>query len=148
MSEAIFTITELSREFDVTLRTIRYYEDQGLLFPQRSGQQRIYSKRDRTRLKLALRGKRLGLSLAEIKDVIDMYDTARDEGGQLLKFLAALEQRRAALEQQRQDISALLAEIKGFERQCREILATESRQGKRAKSGQPRRAVRTTAARS
>ncbi|MBI5923030.1 MAG: MerR family DNA-binding transcriptional regulator [Betaproteobacteria bacterium] len=126
MGQSTFTITELSREFDVTPRTIRYYEDQGLLFPRREGLQRVYSKRDRTRLKLALRGKRLGLSLAEIKDVIDMYDTARDEEGQLVKFLAALKQRRAALQQQREDIEALLAEINGFEQQCRDILANEA----------------------
>lgn len=123
MSQATFTITELSREFDVTPRTIRYYEGQGLLFPGREGQQRVYSKRDRIRLKLALRGKRLGLSLAEIKGLIDMYDTAQDESEQLVKFVAALEQRRASLEQQREDIEALLAEITGFEQQCREILA-------------------------
>lgn len=126
MSQSTFTITELSREFDVTPRTIRYYEDQGLLFPRREGLQRVYSKRDRTRLKLTLRGKRLGLSLAEIKSMIDMYDTARDEEGQLVKFLAALTQRRATLQQQREDIEALLAEINGFEQQCRDILAAEA----------------------
>lgn len=141
MSEATFTITELSREFDVTPRTIRYYEDQGLLFPQRSGLQRVYAKRDRTRLKLALRGKRLGLSLAEIKGMIDMYDTAQDEEGQLVKFLAALAQRRAALEQQREDIEALLAEINGFELQCRELLAAEAPRVTRAKSKRSRRAA-------
>ena len=75
-----------------------------------------------TRLKLALRGKRLGLSLAEIKDLIDMYDTAEDESSQLLSFLGALAQRRAALEQQRDDIQAVLKEIARFERQCREML--------------------------
>lgn len=133
MSEATFSITELSREFDVTPRTIRYYEDQGLLSPQRAGLQRVYTKRDRTRLKLALRGKRLGLSLAEIKSMIDMYDTVQDEEGQLVKFLAALAQRRAALEQQREDIEALLAEISGFEQQCRELLAAEAPRGAKAK---------------
>lgn len=141
MSEATFTITELSREFDVTPRTIRYYEDQGLLFPQRSGLQRVYSKRDRTRLRLALRGKRLGLSLAEIKGMIDMYDTAQDEEEQLVKFLAALAQRRAALEQQREDIAALLAEITGFEQQCRELLAAEAPRAGRAKAKRSRRAA-------
>jgi len=133
MSQSTFTITELSREFDVTPRTIRYYEDQGLLFPRREGLQRVYSKRDRTRLKLTLRGKRLGLSLAEIKDVIDMYDTARDEEGQMVKFLAALRQRRAALQQQREDIEALLAEINGLEQQCRDILAAEAAGNTRVK---------------
>lgn len=141
MSEATFTITELSREFDVTPRTIRYYEDQGLLFPQRSGLQRVYAKRDRTRLKLALRGKRLGLSLAEIKSMIDMYDTAQDEEGQLVKFLAALAQRRAALEQQREDIEALLAEISGFEQQCRELLDEEVPRGAAKKTKRARRAA-------
>ncbi|MFA7281055.1 MAG: MerR family DNA-binding transcriptional regulator [Sterolibacterium sp.] len=141
MSQATFTITELSREFDVTPRTIRYYEDQGLLFPRREGLQRVYAKRDRTRLKLALRGKRLGLSLAEIKDVIDMYDTARDEEGQLVKFLAALQQRRAALQQQREDIEALLAEINGFEQQCQDILASEAAATTRTKSKRVRQSA-------
>jgi DNA-binding transcriptional MerR regulator len=141
MSQSTFTITELSREFDVTPRTIRYYEDQGLLFPRREGLQRVYTKRDRTRLKLALRGKRLGLSLAEIKDVIDMYDTARDEEGQLVKFLAALQQRRAALQQQREDIEALLAEINGFEQQCQDILASEAAATTRTKTKRVRQSA-------
>jgi len=122
MKEPTFTITELSRDFDITPRTIRYYEHQGLLSPQRAGQQRIYTKRDRTRLKLALRGKRLGLSLAEIKDLIDMYNTTRDQSSQLSSFLGALTKRKASLEQQREDIEAVLAEINGFEEQCRLIL--------------------------
>ena len=138
MSQSTFTITELSREFGVTPRTIRYYEDQGLLFPDREGLQRVYSKRDRTRLKLTLRGKRLGLSLAEIKGMIDMYDTAQDEEGQLVKFLAALTQRRATLQQQRQDIEALLSEINGFEQQCRGILATEAAAASRSKGKRTR----------
>ena len=86
---------------------------------------RVYSKRDQARLKLALRGKRLGLSLAEIKDLIGMYDTAQDESSQLLSFLDVLAQRRAALEQQRDDIQAVLREIARFERQCRELLKSE-----------------------
>jgi len=141
MSEATFSITDLSREFDVTPRTIRYYEDQGLLFPRRSGLQRVYAKRDRTRLKLALRGKRLGLSLAEIKSMIDLYDTAQDEEGQLVKFLAALAQRRAALERQREDIEVLLTEISGFEQQCRELLAAEVPRDPTAPAKRPRRRV-------
>ncbi|HEX8986731.1 MAG TPA: MerR family DNA-binding transcriptional regulator [Rhodocyclaceae bacterium] len=123
MSEPTFTISELSREFNVTPRAIRHYEDQGLIFPQRAGQSRVYSKRDRTRLKLTLRGKRLGLSLGEIKELIDMYDTAPDESSQLVRLLDVLARRRAALEQQREDIEAVLAELDGFERQCREILS-------------------------
>jgi DNA-binding transcriptional MerR regulator len=111
------------------------------LFPRREGLQRVYTKRDRTRLKLALRGKRLGLSLAEIKDVIDMYDTARDEEGQLVKFLAALQQRRAALQQQREDIEALLAEINGFEQQCQDILASEAAATTRTKTKRVRQSA-------
>ncbi len=122
MGESTFTISELSREFAVTPRTIRYYEDQGLLSPRREGRQRVYAKRDRTRLKLALRGKRLGFSLADIKEMIDMYDTARGEGTQLAKFLAGLGERKAALRQQQRDIEELLAEIDSLEGQCRELL--------------------------
>lgn len=123
MGEPTYTITELAREFEVTPRAIRHYEAQGLIFPQRSGQQRVYSKRDRTRLRLTLRGKRLGLALTEIKELIDMYETAPDQSSQLVKLLAVLAKRRAALEQQREDIEAVLAEIDAFESQCRDLLA-------------------------
>jgi DNA-binding transcriptional MerR regulator len=119
------TITELAREFGVTTRAIRYWESHGLVSPAREGGNRIYSKRDQTRLKLALRGKRLGLSLAEIRELIDMYDTAEDESSQLLSFLDVLAQRRASLEQQRDDIQAVLKEIARFERQCREMLKSD-----------------------
>jgi DNA-binding transcriptional MerR regulator len=124
MGESTFTITELAREFAITPRAIRHYEDQGLILPQREGQQRVYSKRDRTRLRLTLRGRRLGLTLAEIKELIDMYDAAPDESSQLVKLLAVLDKRRAALEQQREDIEAVLTELVDFEQQCREILKT------------------------
>ena len=120
-----FSISDLAREFDITPRTIRFWEDQGLLFPRREGQTRVFSRRDRTRLKLALRGKRLGLSLARIKEMIEMYDTARDESSQLLKFLDVLAERRAAYERQREDIEAVLGEIADFEQVCRELLAQE-----------------------
>ncbi len=123
MAEPTFTISDLSREFNVTPRTIRHYEAQGLISPERAGQTRIYSKRDRTRLKLSLRGKRLGLSLVEIKELIDMYDTAPDESSQLVKVLDVLAKRKQALLQQREDIEAVLDELQAFERQCREILA-------------------------
>lgn len=125
MSDPTFTITELAREFNLTPRAIRHYEEQGLLSPARAGQQRVYSKRDRTRLKLTLRGRRLGLSLPAIKELIDMYDTAPDQSSQLVKLLGVLATRRAALEQQREDIEAVLAEIDSFERQCRELLAAK-----------------------
>ena len=121
-----FSISDLAREFDITPRTIRFWEDQGLLFPRREGQTRVFSRRDRTRLKLALRGKRLGQSLARIKEMIEMYDTARDESSQLLKFLDVLSERRAAYERQREDIAAVLDEIAGFEQVCRELLAQEA----------------------
>ena len=124
-----FSISDLAREFDITPRTIRFWEDQGLLFPRREGQTRVFSRRDRTRLKLALRGKRLGLSLARIKEMIEMYDTARDESSQLLKFLDVLSERRAAYERQREDIAAGLDEIAGFEQVCRELLAQEAATG-------------------
>jgi DNA-binding transcriptional MerR regulator len=124
--ESRYSIADLAREFAMTPRAIRYYEDRGLLLPKREGVQRVYSKRDRTRLKLALRGKRLGLSLAEIRELIDMYDTATDGSPQLLKFLTVLASRKAALEQQREDIEAVLAEIRRFEHQCQALLAEPS----------------------
>ena len=96
-----YTISDLAREFDLTTRAMRFYEDMGLLQPERSGpggRNRIYSARDRTRLKLTLRAKRLGLSLSEAKDIIDMYDSPRDTGPQLKKFLAVLAQHRRQLE--------------------------------------------------
>jgi len=119
---AEFSISELAREFDITPRAIRFYEDQGLLAPRRDGQRRIYSSRDRTRLKLTLRGKRLGLSLSEIRDLIDMYEPGRDERPQLERFLAVLEAHKASLEQQREDIEAQLSEIQAFEKKVRKQL--------------------------
>ncbi len=117
-----FSISELAREFDVTPRAIRFYEDQGLLAPKRDGQRRIYSPRDRTRLKLTLRGKRLGLTLSEIRDLIDMYEPGRDERPQLERFLAVLEEHKASLVQQRADIEAQLSEIRTFEKKVRKQL--------------------------
>jgi len=117
-----FSISELAREFDVTPRAIRFYEDQGLLAPRRDGQRRIYTARDRTRLKLTLRGKRLGLSLSEIRELIDMYEPGRDERPQLKRFLAVLESHRAGLLQQRADIEAQLAELQAFEKKVQKQL--------------------------
>ena len=113
---AEFSISELASEFDVTPRAIRFYEDHGLLAPTRAGQRRIYSPRDRTRLKLTLRGKRLGLTLSEIRELIDMYEPGRDERPQLKRFLAVLEAHRASLLQQRADIEAQLTELHAFEK--------------------------------
>jgi DNA-binding transcriptional MerR regulator len=132
MSEPTYTIAELAREFELTPRAIRYYEDQGLIAPARAGVQRVYSKRDRTRLRLTLRGKRLGLSLAAIGELIDMYDTAPDQSSQLVKLLEVLARRRGKLEQQREDIAAVLGEIDAFEAQCRSLLAAKATRRKRS----------------
>jgi len=118
-----FAISDLAREFGITPRTIRFWEDQGILSPEREGSKRVFTRRDRARLKMALRGKRLGLSLAEIKDLIGMYASTEDETPQLLECLRVMEKRRAALEQQREDIEAMLTEISQFERQCEQELA-------------------------
>lgn len=123
MPSSTWTISELAREFDVTPRTIRFYEDQGIVSPAREGRNRIFGPRDRTRLKLALRGKRLGLQLAEILTLIDMYDGPGDTEVQLRQYLSVLEQHRATLEQQRRDIDDTLQEISEQERQCRALLA-------------------------
>jgi DNA-binding transcriptional MerR regulator len=117
-----FSISDLAREFDVTPRAIRFYEDQGLLAPRRDGQRRIYTPRDRTRLKLTLRGKRLGLSLSEIRELIDMYEPGRDERPQLERFLSVLEIHKASLLQQRADLEAQLSELQTFERRVRKQL--------------------------
>jgi DNA-binding transcriptional MerR regulator len=116
------TISDLAQEFGITTRTIRHYEQQGLLCPTRHGQNRLFSKRDRVRLKLALRGARLGLTLAEIRELFDMYDLAHGEKLQLEQFLAKLQRRRDLLEQQREDIDVMLEEISFFERQCHKLL--------------------------
>ena len=121
MNETTYSIAELAREFELTPRAIRYYEDQGLITPARAGVQRVYTKRDRTRLKLTLRGKRLGLSLAEIRELIDMYDSA-PESSQLARLLEVLARQRAKLAQQREDIEAVLGELDTFETQCRNLL--------------------------
>ena len=119
---AEFSISELAREFDITPRAIRFYEDQGLLAPKRDGQRRIYTPRDRTRLKLTLRGKRLGLTLSEIRELIDMYEPGRDARPQLERFLAVLEDHKASLLQQRDDIEAQLGELRTFEKRVRKQL--------------------------
>ena len=116
------SIGELATEFDVTPRAIRFYEDHGLLAPKRAGQRRIYSPRDRTRLKLTLRGKRLGLTLSEIRELIDMYEPGRDERPQLMRFLAVLEAHKSTLLQQRGDIEAQLSELQAFEKKIRKQL--------------------------
>ena len=118
-----FTIGELAREFDLTTRAIRFYEDCGLLTPQRSGRNRVYTQRDRTRLKLTLRGKRLGLTLAEVKELVDMYESPRDTLPQLKKFLVVLAAHREQLEQQMADLHATLDEVRSHEKEARRLLA-------------------------
>lgn len=124
--QATFSISDIAREFNITQRTVRFYEDQGLIAPRRDGRTRVFTRRDRTRLKLALRGKRLGLSLAEIKELICMYDTARDERTQLAEVLLVLGRRKSALLQQREDIEVVLGELASFEEQCRKLLADDA----------------------
>jgi DNA-binding transcriptional MerR regulator len=125
MATTTYTISDLAREFDLTTRAMRFYEDMGLLRPERSGpggRNRIYSARDRTRLKLTLRAKRLGLSLTEAKDIIDMYDSPRDTGPQLRKFLTILAQHRQQLEDQMAELQANLEEVKTHEKEARALL--------------------------
>ena len=121
-----YTITELAREFDITPRAIRFYEDQGLLTPKREGtggRTRVYSARERTRLKLTLRGKRLGLTLSEIKSLVDMYESPKDTSAQMNRFMGVLARHRETLEQQREDIEVALSEITQHEDECKQMLA-------------------------
>jgi DNA-binding transcriptional MerR regulator len=128
-SEPTFAIGELAREFDITPRSIRFYEEQGLLSPQRTGQNRIYLNKDRVRLKLILRGKRLGFSLAEVNTLFNMYDTNPNSAVQLEAMLEMTEQKRAVLNQQLEDIKMLMTELDDVESRCREELA-ELKRGK------------------
>ena len=138
-----YTISALAKEFALTTRAIRFYEDEGLIAPQRVGRVRVYGERERVRLKLILRGKRLGLALAEIAGLLDMYEVSRNERGQLAKFVELLADRRARLLQQKDDIDATLAEIDGIERECRRQLkdaaqtrAAAHREGRAGSGGQ------------
>jgi DNA-binding transcriptional MerR regulator len=125
-----YSISDLAKEFDLTTRAMRFYEDMGLLQPERSGpggRNRVYSGRDRTRLKLTLRAKRLGLSLTEAKDIIDMYDSPRDTAAQLEKFLQVLASHQLALEAQMMDLQANMDELKVHQREAKALLAKVSR---------------------
>jgi DNA-binding transcriptional MerR regulator len=122
-----YTISELSKEFDVTPRAIRFYEDQGLISPSRKGSRRIYKERDRIRLKLILRGKRLGFSLAEVKESFQLYDSDLGEVGQLSFLLEKIAQRRAILEQQQKDIKIVLAEMNDVEARAKKALGKLSK---------------------
>jgi DNA-binding transcriptional MerR regulator len=126
MATQTYSISDLAREFDLTTRAIRFYEDMGLLTPERAGpggRLRVYSAKDRTRLKLTLRAKRLGFSLIEAKDIIDMYDSPRDTASQLKKFLTVLGSHRAETELQLAELQAQLDEIKAHEREAKALLA-------------------------
>lgn len=121
--EQTFTIGELAKEFDITPRSIRFYEEQGLITPSRTGRNRIYNNKDRVRLKLILRGKRLGFSLAEVNNLFELYDTNPDSAIQLETMLSMTEQKRAVLRQQLEDIQMLMGELDEVEARCREELA-------------------------
>jgi DNA-binding transcriptional MerR regulator len=134
---AVFTISELAREFALTTRAIRFYEDEGLLLPQRRGRVRVYGERERVRIKLILRGKRIGLALSEIRELFDIYALTGDEAAQLSKFLPMLAERRAMLLQQREDIDAVLSEIAGLERDCRRRLSGSTGAGRKPATNRP-----------
>ncbi len=129
-----YSISDLAREFDLTTRAIRFYEDLGLLQPERSGpggRTRIYSGRDRTRLKLTLRAKRLGLSLTEAKEIIDMYDSPRDTGSQLQKYLDVLALHRKQVEAHMLDMQSNLDELKTQEKEARALLSKAQKADKK-----------------
>ena len=123
MDDERWTITDLADEFGLTLRTLRHYEDVGLLTPERRGTTRVFHARDRTRLRLILRGRRLGFSLPEIRTIVNMYDEQPGEAGQLLYLLDQIEVRRGELDQLRRDIDETMVELDHVEARCREDLA-------------------------
>jgi len=130
----LYTIRELAKEFDLTTRAIRFYEDMGLLRPERQGpggRNRMYSARERARLRLTLRAKRLGLSLTQAKDIIDMYDSPRDTAPQLEKFVEVLASHRQQLESQLEEIQANLDEVKQHEREAKALLNKHNAKSKR-----------------
>jgi DNA-binding transcriptional MerR regulator len=136
-----YTITELAHEFDVTPRAIRFYEDQGLLAPSRegsSGLRRVYSSRDRARLRLTLRGKRLGFTLSEIRNLLNLYESPTDTVAQLHAFLATLAEHRQVLERQQADLNATLQDLAQYEAQCRALL--EGNGAARPRQAQAKRA--------
>ena len=122
-SQTTYTISDLANEFAVTTRTIRFYEAEGMISPERDGQRRIFSGRDRTRLKLILRGKRIGFTLAEIRDIIDMYDSHPGEAGQLRHLVDRIERQRTELETRRSVIDTTLADLAEVEANAKARLA-------------------------
>lgn len=124
-SAPVYTIGELAREFDITTRAIRFYEDEGLLAPIREGRKRLYRRRDRARLKLILRGKRLGFTLGEIRETFELYDQAHGESRQLRYYLGVLDEKRQQLKQQRRDIEDALAELEQSYARCQDLLSRQ-----------------------
>ena len=127
ITQLSYSIRELAEEFQLTTRSIRFYEDNALLSPQRKGQNRIYSPRDRVRLNLIVRGKRLGFSLREIKEMLDLYEAPEGEVGQLQHFIEKMRARRETLLQQRFDINRVIEELESLESRCTQILADRDR---------------------
>ncbi len=123
-SRGTWSIAQVAEDFGLTHRTVRHYEDLGLIAPERRGTQRVYHRRDRTRLRLIVRGRRLGFPLGQIRTIIDLYDAPRGQAAQLEYVIAQLDQRRADLEQRRADIDDALEELGAFEQSCRADLAT------------------------
>ncbi|WP_287817474.1 MerR family DNA-binding transcriptional regulator [Idiomarina sp.] len=125
-NKVTYSIGELAKQFDITTRSIRFYEDEGLLSPRRQGQQRIYTNKDRVRLKLILRGKRLGFSLAETGRLFELYDADNSSAAQLQKVLELIGEKKLSLKQQMEDINVLLTELSGLEQRCQDELKTIS----------------------
>ncbi|AMB86112.1 MerR family transcriptional regulator [Pseudomonas agarici] len=123
MSSQTYSISDLARELDITTRAIRFYEEQGLLSPERRGLERIYSARDKVTLKLILRGKRIGFSLAECRELIELYDPTSGNQKQLNSMLAKITERRSQLEQQLLDIEQMQLELDTAEERCIQALA-------------------------
>jgi DNA-binding transcriptional MerR regulator len=126
LPQTTYSISDLSKEFDITTRSIRFYEDQGLLKPKRRGQTRIYNLTERVRLKLILRGKRLGFSLAETRRLFELYDADKNSSTQLHTMLELVEDKKVALQQQMDDIKVVLMELNSAEQQCRDALVNNS----------------------
>lgn len=124
ISQAKYSISDLSKEFDITTRSIRFYEDQGLIFPARKGQTRIYNQRDKVRLKLILRGKRLGFSLAETGRLFELYDVDKTSATQLNTIMTLINNKKNDLKQQLEDINAILIELNDLEDNCKTTLKT------------------------
>jgi DNA-binding transcriptional MerR regulator len=124
MPNQTYTISELAKEFGITTRTMRFYEEKGLITPQREGQKRLYCAADRVRIKLILRGKRIGMSLAESAEVIDMYDPEHNNADQLNSLIHTVQNRRKVLEQQRQDIDEMLSGLQEVQALCESALST------------------------